>query len=144
MSIICATSIGCTDPAVGVCEACGKPFCEAHASPKHKHLCHNDAGWTEPGPVRMMRDTAYWNARRTAREKNEQDLCGVEWCQHKAAVKCVSCHGSYCETHLTEVTYLRGRHADIHGSKGLPEARKGPICESCLHNHIDVTLVKLA
>lgn len=144
MSITCAISNGCTELAVGVCEACGKPFCDAHASQKHKHLCLEHSEWNEPGAIKALRETAYWGARRMAREKNEQDFCGVEWCQHKAVVKCISCHGVYCEPHVSEVTYIPGRHAEIHGSKGLPNARKGYICESCQHNHVDITLVELA
>ncbi len=38
MSITCAGSTGCRELAVGVCEACGKPFCGAHAAQGHKHL----------------------------------------------------------------------------------------------------------
>jgi hypothetical protein len=144
MPITCAVSSDCTELAVGVCESCCKPFCESHASPKYKHLCQEHSELNEPGALRALRETSYWSARRIARDKNTNDLCGVDWCQHKAAVKCVSCHQSYCEPHVTEVTYLQGRHAGVHAAKGLLDARTGHICESCRHNHVDITLVDLA
>jgi hypothetical protein len=142
MTITCAISPDCTEPAIGVCEACCKPFCEVHAATEHKHLCSNDAHWSEPGAIKALRETTYWTARRLARDKNAEDLCGVDWCQHKAAVKCVSCHQSYCESHVSRVTYLHARHAEVHGSRGLPGALEGQICESCRHNHVDITLIE--
>jgi hypothetical protein len=92
----------------------------------------------------MLKQSAYWSARRTARDKNEQDLCGVDWCQHKPAEKCVSCHQSFCASHVTEISYLPGRHAEIYAAHGLPDARQGPICDSCRLNHVDITLLVAA
>jgi len=111
----------CKGTAIGLCQYCGRHFCEQHAElvEDHQSVC------SRRNCVAKRRDLVKHLAYKEAVfARNAAKHCGIEDCRHSPEGVCARCRGFFC-----------GRHAETRDEvilvNGVRTTRMATLCRHC-------------
>jgi hypothetical protein len=87
----------CRQPAIAVCQYCGREFCAAHGDryPSGDEVCARQV--CRDKHVDLQQHLA-WKAR--AIDRSNRGFCGIPDCEGERWGQCSKCHALFCENHL--------------------------------------------
>ena len=89
----------CRQPAVAVCQYCGRDFCGVHTGLRAngEEVCSREICLTKHEDLK-----AHLVYRAAATERSSRGFCAVPGCDQPRAGQCSKCNALYCEAHLHE------------------------------------------
>lgn len=89
----------CRQPAVDICQYCGREFCEAHTyyAEDHHAVCTNKRCQRKHDDLEVHEEY-----KRGVRRDNIHEHCGEPECREAPHFTCSLCRGLFCGPHLTE------------------------------------------